>query len=71
MASKRKPVARAKKLKPCPFCGSRALMKPEVFKGDAWRGIYCARVVVCGTKLEPLWPIGTAGIIAAWNRRKP
>lgn len=57
------------KLKPCPLCGGRALFKPEAYKGDSWREIYCARIVSCGLTFKPLWPITTAGAVAAWNRR--
>ena len=59
------------KLKPCPFCGSKAVIYDHIHTGSECRysvacadnGCYCSRLKNCT-------PMCKAEAISAWNRRE-
>lgn len=63
-------------LKPCPFCGGKAIMSVVEKSGGYLATIYCTSdsAIGCFTKsthwgLEKKWAIESAE--KAWNRREP
>lgn len=61
------------KLKPCPFCGSKAELYQNIKEdgtGD-FNGRYFVRCDPCDLVIDSAWDVPEAEAIAAWNRRTP
>ena len=54
-------------LKPCPFCGGKAIVGEYDFRGAKHFDVWCGDDGRCA-RLRGAWPTKEAAI-AAWNRR--
>ena len=52
-----------KELKPCPFCGTEAILDTEDFRYGTTYNVYCE---TCGAEITRL---DEDEVIEAWNRR--